>query len=440
VVECGDAHRNPRYSAELLEFEQGLKEAEILAKAIKPLVIGLSSRALLNLEKEDVVFKEQGVEAFIQYQRENQDVLIPKGVAFGLVKSLSALNSQFAAESPAAVQVVIISRNHPDCGVRILRSLTSYGLEIPMAAFTGGGPVIPELKIFNVDLFLSYEENDVIEAVKAGVSAAKIFGGPGYEDRAENAAPLLAFDGDSTLFSNEGDLAFARGGMEEFRRLEFSNSAVPLKEGPMYRFVQALAEIQRLAPISNPPFRMVLVTARNFPFMQRPIETLRSWGIRFDKAYLIGNMKKSNVLRSLHAVMFFDDNLKHCADAAEFGPVSLVLNPEIVPVVAPIATASASSHPVRLDRFTGICKLVLRKEYAQHETTLLSMYESKIVGMDEAEFTSKMSEFERSYDGEPKGSIIRNRQAVGPENTDFYRLRSFLDNLLRVGLAPRPNV
>ena len=31
----------------------------------KPLVIGLSSRALLNLEKEDLVYREDGVQAFI---------------------------------------------------------------------------------------------------------------------------------------------------------------------------------------------------------------------------------------------------------------------------------------------------------------------------------------------------------------------------------------
>lgn len=404
-----------------------------MSQAIKPLVIGLSSRALLNLEREDAVFRERGVEAFIQYQRDNQDVLIPKGVAFELVKCLSALNSQFASKSAEAVQVVIISRNHPDCGVRILHSLTTYGLEIPQAAFTGGEPVIPELKMFNVDLFLSYEENDVIEAVRSGVSAAKIFGGPGHESAPGVAAPLLAFDGDSTLFSSEGDLAFAKGGLEEFRKLELSNAAIPLKEGPMYRFVRALAEIQRLAPISNPPFRMVLVTARNFPFMRRPIETLRSWGIRFDKAYLIGNMKKSNVLRSLHAVMFFDDNIKHCADAAEFGPVSLVLNPEVAPVTTSAASAVRTPQSFRLDRFTGICKLVLKKDYSQHETALLSIYEARIAGLDEVEFISKMSEFERSCEGEPKGSFVRNRRAVGPENTEFYGLTSFLDSLLSAG-------
>ena len=87
----------------------------------------------------------------------------------------------------------------------------------------------------------------------------------------------------------------------------------------------------------------------------------------------------------------------------------------------------------RLDRFTGICKLVLKKDYSQHETALLSIYEARIAGLDEVEFISKMSEFERSCEGEPKGSFVRNRRAVGPENTEFYGLTSFLDSLLSAG-------
>ena len=34
----------------------------------KPLVIGISSRALFNLEQENKIFEEQGVEAYEAYQ------------------------------------------------------------------------------------------------------------------------------------------------------------------------------------------------------------------------------------------------------------------------------------------------------------------------------------------------------------------------------------
>jgi hypothetical protein len=35
-------------------------------------------------------------------------------------------------------------------------------------------------------------------------------------------------------------------------------------------------------------------------------------------------MKKKDVLRDLKAVMFFDDNSKHCADSAEYAPTALI--------------------------------------------------------------------------------------------------------------------
>ena len=228
----------------------------------KPLVIGISSRALLNLEKEDAVFRELGPQGFIDYQREHQAELIPKGVAFPLVKSLLELNKRFEKQVTPAVKVVIISRNHPDCGIRILRSLGVHGIEIPQAAFTGGEPVIAELRMFNVDLFLSYEESDVIEAVRAGVSSARIFGGPTELDQFTKDAPLLAFDGDSTLFSDEGDKAYKFGGIEAFKQVEFSNLGVPLEKGPMYRFVNALADLQGKASILNPP-RCVSIKMRH---------------------------------------------------------------------------------------------------------------------------------------------------------------------------------
>jgi 5'-nucleotidase len=392
----------------------------------KPLVIGISSRSLLDLEKEDAVYRKLGPQAFIDYQREHQEELIPKGVAFRLIKSLLELNKLFEQQPTPAVKVVIISRNHPDCGVRILRSLGAHGIEIPQAAFTGGGPVIPELRMFNVDLFLSYEESDVIEAVRAGISSARIFGGPTELDQLTNSAPLLAFDGDSTLFSDEGDKAFAGGGIEAFKQIEFSNLGVPLEKGPMYRFVTALAYLQSKASILNPPFRIALVTARNFQYMQRPIETLRGWGIRLDKAYLIGNMKKSDVLRDLHAVMFFDDSQKHCADAAEYVPTAIVVgaNDEVGSVTA------LSEGLGRLQRFDSICKLVLRKDFSTHQQSLSSQYETRIVELSDEEFAAKMAEFERSATGTPKGNMVKERRAAGQENTEYQKLVSYLDNLL----------
>jgi 5'-nucleotidase len=395
----------------------------------KPLVIGISSRALLDLEKEDKIFRTQGTQAFIDHQREHRDELIPKGVAFPLIKALVDLNKLLASGTAAAIEVVVISRNHPDCGFRIQNSLERYGLEIPRAAFTGGTSVIRELTMFGVDLFLSYEESDVIAANRAGVSAAQIVGGPANPVFPEGDVPLFAFDGDSTLFSDEGDLAYSHGGIEEFAKLEIENLGTPLSPGPMYRFAKALGRLQQLTPVDRPQFRIALVTARNFKFMRRPINTLHTWGIRLDKAYAVGNMSKGLVLKELGAVMFFDDSAKHCNDVASCTPAARV--PSLVPPIE-CAPQVVTTSEERLVRFTKICRLVLRKDFDAEHKTLLECYSGKISQLPEKVFELKMAEFERSVSGTPKGHFVKERQAAGPENSRSAKLRIFLDNLLGI--------
>jgi 5'-nucleotidase len=389
----------------------------------KPLVVAISSRALLDLKAEDKVYREEGVEAFIQYQRSNEEVLIPKGVAFPFVKALTDLNGIFGKEKEPAIRLVIVSRNHPDCGLRIVRSLEEYGLRIPQAAFTGGQPVINELRMFEVDLFLSYEAKDITDAIEAGLSAAQIFGGP-CEVVNPDGVPLLAFDGDSTLFSDEGDQAYRDQGMPGFEQLEMSKLGIPLEKGPMYRFVNALAQLQARSPIENPPFRIALVTARNFQYMRRPIQTLRAWGIRLDKAYLIGTMKKSDVLRGLHAVIFFDDSDKHCFDVSPHAPTARVLwKSQDAPVVL------GSPGVLRMEQFDAVCKIFLRKDFSKHREALHDGFSAWIVDLPEEAFNEKLAELKRSIEGTPKGSLVKERRAAGDENSQFQKLVSFLENL-----------
>ena len=60
----------------------------------KPLVIGISSRALFNLEQENKIFEEQGVEAYEAYQvaHENENLQKRKGV-YPLMKHFSLVGS-----------------------------------------------------------------------------------------------------------------------------------------------------------------------------------------------------------------------------------------------------------------------------------------------------------------------------------------------------------
>jgi 5'-nucleotidase len=59
------------------------------------LVIGISSRALFDLEHENKIYQSDGTEAYAAYQRANEDQPLKPGTAFPLIKALLELNERF---------------------------------------------------------------------------------------------------------------------------------------------------------------------------------------------------------------------------------------------------------------------------------------------------------------------------------------------------------
>src|SRR5471032_2916545 len=171
------------------------------------LVLAISSRALFDLSESHKVYLASGVEAYRQYQIEHEDEILAPGDAFPLVEKLLSLNSSLGR---ARVEVVLVSRNSADTGLRVFNSIHHYGLAISRAAFVGGRSPYPYLKAFGCDLFLSTHAEDVRSALDAGFAAATILsGGP---HRASSEELRIAFDGDAVLFSDESERVYQSGG------------------------------------------------------------------------------------------------------------------------------------------------------------------------------------------------------------------------------------
>ncbi len=112
------------------------------------LVIGISSRALFDLEYENSIFEKKGIKAYSKYQVEHEDDVLTPGVGFPLVAALLKLNGKTLAERE--VEVVIMSRNNADTSLRIARSIESHGLDITRGAFTSGASLADYLTAFDV--------------------------------------------------------------------------------------------------------------------------------------------------------------------------------------------------------------------------------------------------------------------------------------------------
>lgn len=391
------------------------------------LVIGISSRALFRLDAEDKIYRDQGTESFIEYQRNHEEDLIEQGVAFPLLKALLGLNQ--ATDSKPKIEIVIISRNHPECLIRINNSLKHHGLPILRAVFTGNGDPLPYLQAFKVGLFLSGNEGDVTNALRAGISAGLIHGGPDTVGNLDGT-PIIAFDGDAVLFSDESDKEFVKGEMPGFTAYERANIDVPLAPGPLGNFAVALESLRDSYPIDSPPFRIALVTARNLEFGRRPIKTLRIRGIRLDQAAFCGNMSKAVILGALKPLIFFDDSTRHCDDALSITPTIRIPKLEEEPAPAPSPIDDQRSR--RPDRFLSVCRIFLRNNYPEHEPALLEWQQEHLLDFTDEAFDRFTDEFERSSKGTPAG---KQRRAAGAKNEDLTKLLMFLGNLKRKYLA-----
>ncbi|WP_103076026.1 5'-nucleotidase [Solilutibacter silvestris] len=279
------------------------------------LVVAITSRALFDMEDSHGLFEREGVEAFSQHQRDREDEPLAPGIAFPLVRKLLALNARLGAtaESPR-VEVILLSRNSPDTGLRVFNAIQHHGLDIRRATFTSGAPVWPYIKPFGASLLLSANPESVRRALDAGIAAATILPARASESGREQLR--IAFDGDAVVFGDEGERVSRAHGLEAFGRHERVHAHEPLSGGPFRPFLQALHELQlAFEPGDDAPIRTALVTARSAPAHERVIRTLREWDVRLDEALFLGGRDKGEFLNAFGADIFFDDSL-HNIDSA----------------------------------------------------------------------------------------------------------------------------
>ncbi len=284
------------------------------------LVVAITARALFELEDSHAVFERDGVRAYADFQRTRENEVLRPGIAFGLVRKLAALNAGAPADAPRT-EVVLLSRNSSDTGLRIFNSIEHYRLGIVRAVFTAGEPTDPYIEPFGAQLFLSANPESVRRALERGIAAATILpSGEGETGDAASQAPQhrqlrIAFDGDAVIFGDESQRIATEQGLDAFSRNEAELAHTPMSGGPFKGFLAALHRLQQAFPADDSPIRTALVTARSAPAHKRVILTLREWGVRLDEALFLGGRDKGPFLRAFGADIFFDDS-QHNVDNA----------------------------------------------------------------------------------------------------------------------------
>lgn len=274
------------------------------------LVIAISSRALFDLAESNAIYEQEGVGVFAQYQIDHENTVLEPGVAFGLVKKLLSLN-----QYGPFVEVILLSRNSADSGLRVFNSIEHYELDITRAAFCSGESPYRYVGAFGSHLFLSSNPDDVRAALENNCAAATILHNCPSERKSTQLR--IAFDGDAVVFSDEAERVYQQEGIAAFAASEQAAAHEPLAGGPFKGFLSALHHLQQQLPADECPLRTALVTARSAPAHERVIRTLRSWNIRIDEALFLGGLQKGEFLEAFGADIFFDDQRIHCESASK---------------------------------------------------------------------------------------------------------------------------
>lgn len=290
------------------------------------LVIGVSTRSLFDLEKENEIFEKEGIEGYRKFQLEHENDPLQPGTAFYLVQSLLQLNEEAKRQ---IVEVVIMSRNSPETGVRVMNSLKEHALPITRMAFSGGEPLAPYIDAFDIDLFLSKDIKDVQAVIDAKQCAAAVIYEPPTDFDPRDNRVKIAFDADAVLFSDESEYRYKSEGLDAFHKYESENEDIPLAEGPFANLLKKLSKIQEELPtgVELSSLRLAIVTARNAPSHMRVIKTFRKWGVYVDEAYFMGGLSKDKVLKAFGAHIFFDDQEVHLKITSQYVPAGMVLYP-----------------------------------------------------------------------------------------------------------------
>lgn len=290
------------------------------------LVIGVASSAVFDLSESDAVFRREGEEQYREYQEKNLEVPLPKGIAFPFIKRLLALNDLSSSPEDPLVEVVLLSRNDPDTGLRVMKTIEHYGLGITRAIFMQGRSPYEYIPALNIALFLSGHKPDVEAAIGSGHPAGQVLDSM-FDDDEDDQTLRIAFDFDGVLAGDESESVMQASGLTAFHDHEVKNVMQPHHPGPLKEFLVRISRIQSAEeaykqrhPEYENRIRVSIVTARNAPSHERALKTLKSWGVMANDAFFLGGIEKGRVLGVLKPHIFFDDQSGHLQSASAVVP------------------------------------------------------------------------------------------------------------------------
>ncbi|MBA2954137.1 5'-nucleotidase [Nocardioides sp. CGMCC 1.13656] len=327
------------------------------------LVVGVASSALFDLAESDRVLRRDGEQAYRRYQEEHlQDPLQP-GIAFSFIRRLLSLND-LADDADHLVEVIVMSRNDPDTGLRVMESIAHHGLPITRAIFMQGRAPFAFVPALNVSLFVSADDDMVRSANQRGLPAGRALPSATVDDDDELR---IAFDFDGILADDRSEQVKQESGLPELHHHGTAHAGSAHDPGPLQPFLLKIAKIQateRERKLADPDYRMrlhiALVTARHAPSHKRAIQSLKSWGVMVNDAFFLGGIDKGAVISVLRPHIYFDDRQGHLASTSTSAPA----------VQVPFGTVNGAPEHREANGVAGVDERVVGSAGGRHRAQL----------------------------------------------------------------------
>jgi len=132
--------------------------------------IAFDGDAVIFGDESEKVYQEKGLEAFIEYERENAKHPLSKGPFFKFLKTISEIQDKFPMERSPIRTALVTARNF-STHERVLGTLEGWGVRVDEAFFQGGVQKYEVVKAFGADIFFDDQDTHLEHTSKVTPSA-----------------------------------------------------------------------------------------------------------------------------------------------------------------------------------------------------------------------------------------------------------------------------
>ncbi len=136
--------------------------------------IAFDGDAVLFSEESELIYKKEGLEAFMEHEKQNANNPLKKGPFAKLLLTIASIQKKFEDERSPIRTALVTARNAPT-HERVIKTLNVWGVRIDEAFFLGGTDKYEVLEAFGADIF--FDDQDVhLDLSSSVVPSAKVIG------------------------------------------------------------------------------------------------------------------------------------------------------------------------------------------------------------------------------------------------------------------------